>query len=52
MTSHGQYWGYSSKCSLGQVQAEKKNEGDEFSVLCKKELGEMGRGDVEDDGAY
>ena len=38
MISHGQYWGYSSKCSLGQVQAEKKNDEDEFLVLCEREL--------------
>ena len=36
MTSHGQYRGYSSKCSLGQVQAEKKNDGDEFLVSCER----------------
>ena len=30
--------GYSSKCSLGQVQAEKKNDLDEFLVLSEREL--------------
>ena len=38
--SLGQYRGYPSKCSLGQVQTkvEKKNERDEFSVFCEREL--------------
>ena len=38
--SQGQYRGYPSKCSLGQVQTkvEKKNETDEFSVFCEREL--------------
>ena len=39
MTRHGQYQGHPSKCSLGQVQAEKKNDGHEFfKVLCGREL--------------
>ena len=47
----GQYRGYPSKCSLGQVQTkvEKKNGRDEFLVFCEREL--MARGDVEDNGA-
>ena len=38
--SQGQYRGYPSKCSLGQVQTkvEKKNETDEFLVFCEREL--------------
>ena len=38
--SQGQYRGYPSKCSLGQVQTKvvKKNEGDEFLVFCEREL--------------
>ena len=38
--SQGQYRGYPSKCSLGQVQTkvEKKNERDEFLVFCEREL--------------
>ena len=38
--SQGQYRGYPSKCSLGQVQTkvEKKNERDEFLVSCETEL--------------
>ena len=38
--SQGQYWGYPSKCGLGQVQTkvEKKNERDEFLVFCEREL--------------
>ena len=42
-----------SKCSLGQVQTkvEKKNETDEFLVFLWKRVGEMARGDVEDNGA-
>ena len=36
--SQGQYRGYPSKCSLGQVQTkvEKKNETDEFLVFCER----------------
>ena len=48
--SQGQYRGYPSKCSLGQVQTkvEKKNGRGEFlDFFVKKEL-EMARGDVED----
>ena len=39
--SQGQYRGYPSKCSLGQVQTkvEKKNGRDEFLVFCERELG-------------
>ena len=38
--SQGQYRGYPSKSSLGQVQTkvEKKNERDEFLVFCEREL--------------
>ena len=38
--SQGQYRGYPSKCSLGQVQTkmETKNERDEFLVFCEREL--------------
>ena len=38
--SQGQYRGYPSKCSLGQVQTkvEKKNETEEFLVFCEREL--------------
>ena len=38
--SLGQYQGYPSKCSLGQVQTkvEKKNERYEFLVFCEREL--------------
>ena len=38
--SQGQYRGYPSKCSLGQMQTkvEKKNERDEFIVFCEREL--------------
>ena len=38
--SKGQYRGYPSKFSLGQVQTkvEKKNERDEFLVFCEREL--------------
>ena len=38
--SQGQYPGYPSKCSLGQVQTkvEKKNENDEFLVFCETVL--------------
>ena len=38
--SQGQYRGYPSKCSLGQVQTkvEKKNDTDEFLVFCVREL--------------
>ena len=38
--SQGQYRGYPSKYSLGQVQTkmEKKNERDEFLVFCEREL--------------
>ena len=38
--SQGQYRGYPSKCSLGQVQTkvEKKNGRDEFLVFCEREL--------------
>ena len=38
--SQGQYRGYPSKCSLGQVQTkvEKKNERNEFLVFCEREL--------------
>ena len=38
--SQGQYRGYPSKCSLGQVQTkvEKKNGTDEFLVFCEREL--------------
>ena len=52
--SQGQCRGYPSKCSLGQVQTkvEKKNERDEFLVLLWNRVGEMARGDVEDNGAY
>ena len=37
--SQGQYRGYPSKSSLGQVQTEveKKNERDEFLVFCERE---------------
>mgnify|MGYP006345596615 CR=1 FL=1 len=39
--SYGQYRGYPSKCSLGQVQTkvERKNERDEFFVFCEREWG-------------
>ena len=38
--SQGQYRGYPSKCSQGQVQTkvEKKNERNEFLVFCEREL--------------
>ena len=38
--SQGQYRGYPSKCSLGQVQTkvEKENERDEFLVFCETVL--------------
>ena len=38
--SQGQYRGYPSKWSLGEVQTkvEKKNERDEFLVSCEREL--------------
>ena len=51
--SQGQYRGYPSKYSLGQVKTkvEKKNERDEFSVFLSKSVVEMARVDVEDDGA-
>ena len=52
--SQGQYRWYPSECSLGQVQTkvEKKNERDEFLVFFGwKRVGEMARGDVEDNGA-
>ena len=51
--SQGQYRGYPSKCSLGQVQTkvEKKNERDEFLVFLWKRVVEMARCDIEDNGA-
>lgn len=46
MTSQGQYRGYPSKCSLGQVKTkvEKKSERDEFLVFCERELGRWQEG--------
>jgi hypothetical protein len=46
MTSQGQYRGYLSKCSLGQVKTkvEKKSERDEFFVFCEGELGRWQEG--------
>ena len=51
--SQGQYRGYPSKCSLGQVQTkvEKKNERDSVLVFLRNRVGEMARSDVEDNGA-